>query len=131
MPTALALQAGLRAPVRTQAYHKVSSRSSHRPLARPVLASARPPTDEDKKSLHEQLAVPAAAVMAAALFFAATPDEALAARSGGRVGGSSGFSQRRSAPSAPRSYGGGPSINVYPTPPVVGGYGFGLPMFGG
>lgn len=56
---------------------------------------------KEERSLHEKLAGPAAAVLGAALLFAATPDEALAARSGGRVGGSSGFASRRAAP-APR-----------------------------
>ena len=56
-----------------------------------VLASQRQP---EEKSLPEKLALPAAAFLAAALLFAATPDDALAARSGGRVGGSSGFSRR-------------------------------------
>ncbi len=51
----------------------------------------------EEPSLIERLALPAAALMGAALLFAATPDAAEAARSGGRVGGSSGFS--RSAPS--------------------------------
>lgn len=49
---------------------------------------------QDERSLQEKLAVPAAALLGAALLFAATPDEAEAARSGGRVGGSSGFSSR-------------------------------------
>lgn len=48
----------------------------------------------EEPSLREKLAVPAAALMGAALLFAATPDAAEAARSGGRVGGSSGFRSR-------------------------------------
>lgn len=56
---------------------------------------------EEPRQWHEKLALPAAALLGAALLFAATPDEAEAARSGGRVGGSSGFSSRRAAP-APR-----------------------------
>ena len=47
------------------------------------------------------------------------PDEALAARSSGRVGGSS---FRSAAPS--RSYSGGGSRG-YAAPPLVGGYGYG------
>ena len=46
-----------------------------------------------EKSVAERLALPAAAVLGAALLLAGTPEEALAARSGGRVGGSS-FSSR-------------------------------------
>lgn len=49
----------------------------------------------DQKSFSERLALPAAALLGAALLFAATPDEALAARSGGRVGGSGGFAAKR------------------------------------
>ncbi|PSC70473.1 hypothetical protein C2E20_6185 isoform B [Micractinium conductrix] len=86
---------------------------------------------EEPRQWHEKLALPAAALLGAALLFAATPDEAEAARSGGRVGGSSGFSSRRAAPapstSAPRV-----TNNVIVTsPPVFGGYGMGMPMFGG
>lgn len=51
-------------------------------------------------ALSRRLAAPAAAVLGAALLFGATPDMAEAARSGGRVGGSSGFSARRAAPPA-------------------------------
>ena len=53
------------------------------------------------KSLAEQLSLPAAALLGAVLLLASTPDEALAARSGGRIGGSSGFSSHRSAPRPP------------------------------
>ncbi|KAL4857685.1 hypothetical protein ACK3TF_002116 [Chlorella vulgaris] len=92
----------------------------------------------EERSFHEKLALPAAALMGAALLFAATPDAAEAARSGGRVGGSSGF---RSAPraAAPRSSASSSSSsssrtiirnNTYIAPPVFGGYGFGMP-FGG
>ena len=48
------------------------------------------------------------------------PDEALAARSSGRVGGSS---FRSAAPS--RSYSGGGGSRGYAAPPLVGGYGYG------
>lgn len=56
---------------------------------------------EGEKTLAERLALPAAAVLGAALLFAATPDVAEAARSGGRVGGSSGFAARRRCASPP------------------------------
>jgi hypothetical protein len=55
---------------------------------------------QEERSLAQKLAAPAAAVLGAALLFGATPDMAEAARSGGRVGGSSGFSARRAAPPA-------------------------------
>lgn len=71
----------------------------------------------------------------AALIMAGTalahPEEAYAARSGGRVGGSS-FS-RRSAP-PPRAAPRGGSVrnyNYYSAPPLVSPYGFGIPFFGG
>lgn len=57
-----------------------------------------------QKPEHEQqqhVALPVAALVAAALLASSVaPEEALAARSGGRVGGSS-FSARRSAPAGP------------------------------
>jgi len=74
----------------------------------------------------------AVAMLSALLLFGSVvePEAALAARSGGRVGGSSGFSSRRNAPRvAP-----GPSVrnyNYYSAPPLVSPYGFGMPFFGG
>lgn len=72
------------------------------------------------------------ALVASLLVNAASPEEAFAARSGGRVGGSSFSSRPRSAPrAAPRS---GPTYNYYSAPPLVspyGGFGFGFPFFGG
>ena len=63
------------------------------------------PSVEGERSLAERLALPVAATLAASLLLgAALPEDALAARSGGRVGGSSFRSSApRSAPSAPRS----------------------------
>jgi uncharacterized membrane protein len=87
---------------------------------------------QDEKSLQEKLALPAAALLGAALLFAATPDEAEAARSGGRVGGSSGFSSRAStsrAATRPQTNRTVIQNNTYVAPPVFGGFGF--PMFGG
>lgn len=71
--------------------------------------------------------------MGAVLLMGASVDEAMAARSGGRVGGSRGFSSsRRSAP-PPRAAPGGSvrSYNYYSAPPLVSPYGFGMPFFGG
>lgn len=48
---------------------------------------------EPEQSILEKAKLPAIALLAAALMLAGTPDEALAARSGGRMGGS-GFSSR-------------------------------------
>jgi len=60
----------------------------------PVGFVVRCSAQDEEKSIVEKIALPAAALLGAALLFASTPDEALAARSGGRVGGSS-FSSRR------------------------------------
>lgn len=62
-----------------------------------------------------------------------SPEEAFAARSGGRVGGSSFSSRRQAAPRAvPRSGGGSVrNYNYYSAPPLVSPYGFGMPFFGG
>eukprot|EP00887_Chlorella_sp_A99_P007403 scaffold2.g7403.t1 len=123
---------------RSQAFRVAARVSSarHASRGRQLLPAVRASATPEEKSVAERLALPAAAVLSAALFFAATPDEALAARSGGRVGGSAGFSSRRAAPrAAPRSS--GPTYNYYSAPPLVGGYGyggfggFGLPFFPG
>ena len=47
----------------------------------------------EQQTILEKAKLPAIALLATALLFAGTPDEALAARSGGRMGGS-GFSSR-------------------------------------
>lgn len=79
------------------------SQASQRPLrAYNLRVKASTEEPQEPRSWVQKLAMPAAAVLGAALLFGATPDVAEAARSGGRVGGSSGFSQRRAAP-APRS----------------------------
>ena len=65
------------------------------------------PEVEGERSLAARLALPVAATLAASLLLGATlPEDALAARSGGRVGGSSFRSsapRSAPAPSAPRS----------------------------
>ena len=81
------------------------------PMRRPLKVTAarssqnQGPEVEGQRSLAERLALPVAATLAASLLLgAALPEDALAARSGGRVGGSSFRSSApRSAPSAPRS----------------------------
>ena len=126
-----------------------------------VVASSRTsgPSDEetDKPSLMQKLAGPTAALVVCALISGAViPDEAFAARSGGRMGGSS-FRSR--APSMPRGGGGGGNrrsilfikrlfrhhasiavccsyrqYNYYGSPgiapPLVGGYGYGMGGYG-
>lgn len=127
----LKLQLAPRAPCLTR-------NTEFKPLqARKMTAGVRCSAQkETEQSILEKAKIPAIAVLAAALMLAGTPDEALAARSGGRMGGS-GFSSRpRSAPSMPRSSpgasgGGVRNYNYYSAPPIVSPYGYGMPMFGG
>lgn len=92
---------------------------------------------DEESHIAQKMALPFTAALAAALVMSAVaPEDALAARSGGRVGGSSFSSSRSSAPrsSAPRS--GGPTVrnytyNSYTAPPVLaspygGGFGWGF-----
>jgi uncharacterized membrane protein len=91
-------------------------------------------------ALPKVLTLPAAAAALAGIMMtsAVAPEDALAARSSGRMGGSSFKSAPRSAPraAAPRGGGGsGPSVrnntyNTYVAPPV-GGYGYGGGWGGG
>lgn len=101
-------------------------------LQRPVRCTARKPEGDKTDSPLKPFALPFTAAVAAALVFSAgSPDEALAARSGGRVGGSQ-FRSSRPAP-APSGGGGGgsqsgPTIrnynyHNYSPPPLYGGYG--------
>lgn len=107
-------------------------------LQRPALCSAQRPQLDQAESAVRRFAMPLTAAVAAALLISAgSPDEALAARSGGRVGGSS-FRSARPAPSAPQGGGGqsGPTIrnynyHSYSPPPVYGGYGPGYGYGGG
>ncbi|GBF92864.1 hypothetical protein Rsub_05483 [Raphidocelis subcapitata] len=91
---------------------------------------------EEPKIVDRVKQVALAGAVASALLLGSgvvAPDEAFAARSGGRVS-SSGFSSRRAAAprAAPRTRA---TVNNYSTtvvaPPLVGGYGFGMPFFGG
>ncbi|CAK0771199.1 hypothetical protein CVIRNUC_003843 [Coccomyxa viridis] len=90
-------------------------------------------TCSSKKQAVESLhvaKVAGVALAASLLLSAVVPEDALAARSGGRVGGSSFRSSApRAAPrAAPSPRSGGPSVRQYnnyisPAPPLVGGYG--------
>lgn len=75
-------------------------------LQRQTICSAQRPQPDQAESAVRRFAMPLTAAVAAALIISAgAPDEALAARSGGRVGGSS-FRSARPAP-APRAPSGG------------------------
>ena len=93
--TASTRPAALRAPVQARALPRLPARR-----AATVVVSAS--SNDDDGAMKKQSATLAAAAFAAATLFLVPVDAAEAARSGGRVGGSSGF---RSAPrsSAPRS----------------------------
>lgn len=97
-------------------------------LNKSVLCSAQ---NEKHNEITQKLAI---AGLVALLLAGATPEEALAARSGGRMGGGSFRSMPRSMPrSAPRASA-GPSVrnyNTYIAPPLVSPYGYGVPFFGG
>lgn len=115
-------------PARWAAPQRSSALISTRQPRLVVRASQGQP---EEKTLSEQFALPLAAMLGAAMLFAGTPDEALAARSGGRVGGSGGFSRRAPAPApraAPRTT---INNNYIAAPPVIGGWGFGMPFFPG
>ncbi|GMH39700.1 hypothetical protein BSKO_07598 [Bryopsis sp. KO-2023] len=110
-----------------------------RPAARRSLVAPRAAWKQDdgsnssdeRRKLHELMAAPMAAAVAAALISGSVlPEEAFAARSGGRVGGSAFRSApRQSARTAPAAGGTTIQNNYYAAPPVFGGFGF--PGFGG
>lgn len=138
-------------------FQQPTSRLVRRNFARQrhAVCSAQRPQLDQAESAVRRFAMPLTAAVAAALIISAgAPDEALAARSGGRVGGSSFRSARPApAPRAPSGGGGqsGPTIrnynyHSYSPPPLYGGYGpgygyggggitlmpsFGVPLIGG
>jgi len=70
-----------------------------RPLSRPSVARITACQAQQDEKVRSAVALPLASMMAAAIIAGAfVPEEALAARSSGRAGGSSGFSARRAAP---------------------------------
>ncbi|GIL73185.1 hypothetical protein Vretimale_4768 [Volvox reticuliferus] len=122
-----------------------AARPTQRATRRVVVCQAQKPDDVGPM---KAVALPLASMVAAALIAGAVmPEDALAAssRSGGRVGGSSGFSSRKSAaPSRSIQTQAAPSVNsttivVAPAAPVYSpfgfspfggfGFGFGVPIF--
>ncbi|KAI4376236.1 hypothetical protein MLD38_014021 [Melastoma candidum] len=119
----------------------VFTSSNPRPITKPFCPvrtiSCKHPSDDSQYPLRKnenQVAKLAIVALAAGVLTLGSVGEALAAKSGGRVGG------QAFRPSAPRSS--GPRINnsrtnVYINPPVapplVGGYGYGygVPFYGG
>lgn len=93
MATTLTMRPALRLGSRRASPFAASPAGGRTSVLRPVVCAAGP--REEERSLAQKLALPAAALLGAALLMGATPDVAEAARSGGRVGGSSGFSARR------------------------------------
>ena len=98
-----------RCPAGVAPFHQTSCSLRHRSLARvqrTAVRSSHTPQPDQSESAVKRFALPLTAAVAAALIMSAgSPDEALAARSGGRVGGSS-FRSARPAP-APRAPSGG------------------------
>lgn len=91
----------MRTPLLSRSSARPTMSTRSRVLAGRIVCSAQP---EDKRD--NNFALPLASMVAAAMIAGAfVPDEALAARSSGRAGGSSGFSARKSysAPSASRA----------------------------
>ncbi|KAK9845976.1 hypothetical protein WJX81_007381 [Elliptochloris bilobata] len=136
---------------------RVSLPSRHMRARAPFTVCSAAKRTEDDRSIASKLAVPFTGALAAAMLLgAAVPQDALAARSGGRVGGSSFRSSAPSRSMAPQSGGGGGggggggatvrNYNYYGgpsySPPLIGGYGYGgyggglfapsfaLPVFG-
>jgi hypothetical protein len=89
----------VRQPLIARSRPALSTTRPSRVLAGKIVCSAQPHED-----IRKSFAAPMAAMVAAAMIAGAfVPDEAIAAKSSGRAGGSSGFSARKSysAPSSP------------------------------
>jgi len=113
-----------------------------RPRALPPLQGKAPrvscraeksPDGNGGERLREAIAAPMVAALAAAMLTGAVvPEKAWAARSGGRMGGSSFRSMPRAGGGGGRYSGyGGYSGGAMVAPPLVGGYGYGgvMPIF--
>jgi uncharacterized membrane protein len=113
----------------------LSSRNPQRSTLTVRSGSGKSGLDIEESSAVAQKQQRAAALFAAVLLAtsAVNVDDAFAARSGGRVGGSSFSSARRmrSAPLPPRAGSSVRNYNYYSAPPLVSPYGFGMPFFGG
>jgi uncharacterized membrane protein len=88
-----------------------------------VCRAQKPEAEKEPKMV--KLGGLAAAGLAASILLTASafPEEAMAARSGGRTGGSSFRSAPRSAPSGGTTINRSYNYNVSPAPPVYGGFG--------
>ncbi|TVU08668.1 hypothetical protein EJB05_42079 [Eragrostis curvula] len=112
-----------------------------KPARRPSRISCKAAADEEGKlpsrrnDLGVKLGKLAMVALAAGVLALGPVDDAMAAKSGGRVGGQAFRSAPRSAPSGPRIN--NSRTNIYVNPPVappLGGYGYGgygSPFFGG
>ncbi|CAN6450918.1 unnamed protein product [Victoria cruziana] len=91
----------------------------------------QPTTGEDEAKKDDRLVKLAIATFAAGILTLAPISDAMAAKTGGRIGGQA----FRSAPraSSPRINNSRTNIYINPpvAPPLVGGYGFGSPFYGG
>lgn len=98
-----------------------------------IRCTARPDSEDKPQTMPQRMALPLVVAIAGAMLAgAAMPDDAMAARSGGRMGGSS-FRSARPAPSRGAPARSGATYNTYVAPPVYGGYGYGygggMPFF--
>ncbi|KAI8471376.1 MAG: hypothetical protein J3K34DRAFT_417420 [Monoraphidium minutum] len=107
--------------------------AAQRPRVAKVVAKA---TTEERSMADKAKQVALASLLTATILTGSSmvaPEEALAARSGGRVS-SSGFSSRRAAPAKAAPARSSTTVinrTTVVAPPLVGGYGFGMPFFGG
>ncbi|XP_020083439.1 uncharacterized protein LOC109706839 [Ananas comosus] len=105
----------------------------------PTQISCRSTQEKDRKDPSQKnigsdnkLAKLAMVTLAAGVLALGPVDGALAAKSGGRVGGQA-FRSAAPRPSGPRINNSRTNIYINPpvAPPLVGGYGYGVPFFGG
>lgn len=94
-----------------------------------LVCRAQLPGRDEEDARRKAMTLPVATMVAAALLSSAfVPDEALAARSSGRAGGSSGFAARKAAPSRTSTTVSSTTVVapvVVAAPPVFSPFGFG------
>ncbi|XP_057486041.1 uncharacterized protein LOC130772313 [Actinidia eriantha] len=91
------------------------------------------PKNSSRKENEQQLAKLAIVTLAAGVLTLSSVDPASAAKTGGRVGGQAFRSSASPRSSGPRINNSRTNIYINPrvAPPLVGGYGYGLPFYGG
>ncbi|KAJ1698266.1 hypothetical protein LUZ63_006778 [Rhynchospora breviuscula] len=119
------IKGNLHSPIR-----KSPRRTSHLPLLSCKASLERDEESSSNKSEFKLVKL-AAVTLAAGVLALGSVDGAMAAKSGGRVGGQAFRSAPRS--SGPRTNNSRTNIYINPpvAPPLIGGYGYGAPFFGG